>query len=63
MKLLGREVVFASASMRPGRLNPGKDLPVSVRTGDVMRFNEAGAIKPRKDKLVTGENRKRQELQ
>ena len=34
--------------MRPGRLNPGKIARVSGHAGPPERFNEAGAIKPRK---------------
>ena len=35
--------------MRPGRLNPGKVAEVIEIVLHVPRFNEAGAIKPRKD--------------
>ena len=43
--------------MRPGRLNPGKHYS-SLESGTTMlRFNEAGAIKPRKGRMTGKEGR------
>ena len=49
-KPYGRGCNFAGpcASMRPGLLCPGKRAPQKGRKPPLFRFNEAGAVMPRK---------------